>query len=95
MRSTVASGGASWAAARSSTPTRSRPGSFKGVLLLKGTQLVNWKRGNCASSADSASRVAWALLVGSQAMASSVQGSSALSTFTAACLSSGCLDVGQ
>ena len=34
-------------------------------------------------------------LSGSQAMASSVQGSSALSTLTAACLSSGCLEVGQ
>ena len=62
------------------------------MLLLKGTQLAN---GNWAISAVSASRVVWALSAGSQAMASSVQGNSALSTLTAACLSSGCLDVGQ
>ncbi len=92
MRSIRASGGASWPAARSSTPVRSRPGSDSGVLLLKGTQLAN---GKASISADSASRAARAWLPGSQAMASRVQGISALRIFTAACLSSGCLELGQ
>jgi hypothetical protein len=61
-------------------------------LLENGTQLAN---GKAPSAACSASRAARASPSGSQATASSDQGSSAFSTLTAACLSSGCLDVGQ
>ena len=95
----VSSDGAAWALARNSRPLRSRPrwsGAValvsSGVLLENGTQLVKAK---ACISALSCSRAASMSPSGSQATASSDHGNSALVILTAACLSSGCLELGQ
>ena len=92
MRSSSASGGASCAPARSNTPVRGVPAEPSGTVPEKGTHKAN---GKASIKAASALRVARASPSGNQARATRRQGSSALSTFTAACLSSGCFEVGQ
>ena len=83
MRCNSASSADSWAAARNSTPLRSRP---------KGTQVAN---GNACIRDRSCARARSASSLSSQATHSRRQGSSALRIFTAACLSSGCFELGQ
>ena len=83
MRSSKASGAASCAAARNSTPLRSRP---------NGTADAN---ANAGISARNCSRASSACSAGSQATASNRHGSSAFRIFTAACFSSGCFESGQ
>ena len=70
MRSTVASGQVPRAlAARSSTPTRSRPGSPSGVLLLTGRRSSQTETAPSARTAASRQWSASAESAGSQAMA--------------------------
>ena len=73
-------------------PDRDRFELVNGELLENGTQVAKGKQ---RINAISCERAASTLFSGSQATHNKDQGSSAFNILTAACLSSGCLELGQ